>query len=134
MSSERLTKQKQAFRRFFEANRDKELTVAEIAEMLKESGSDMGIATVYRAVNRLESEGILVKCVTGTNAKARYRYASSDNSVRSVHRVFCTVCGKIVDLPYKFTDKLEKNVSDMTGFALTEHQIMFYGLCNDCKG
>ena len=125
MSSERLTRQKQAFRRFFEANRDKELTVAEIAEMLKESGSDMGIATVYRAVNRLEAEGLLVKCVTGSNAKTRYRYASPDNSVRSVHRVFCTVCGKIVDLPYKFTDKLEKSIADMTEFAITEHQLMF---------
>ena len=134
MPNERLTRQKQAFRRFFEANRDKELTVAEIAEMLKESGSDMGIATVYRAVKRLESEGILVRCVSGTNSKTRYRYASPDNSVRSVHRVFCTVCGKIIDLPYKFTDKLEKNVADATGFALTEHQLMFYGLCPDCKG
>ncbi len=133
MSSERLTKQKQAFRRFFEANREKELTVAEIAEMLKESGNNMGIATVYRAVKRLESEGILVKCINGATSKTRYRYASHDNSIRSVHRVFCTVCGKIVDLPYKFTDKLEKNVADLTGFALTEHQIMFYGLCPDCK-
>lgn len=133
MSSERLTRQKQAFRRFFEANRDKELTVAEIAQMLKESGNDMGIATVYRAVNRLEAEGVLVKRVSGANAKARYRYASTDDSVRSVHRVFCTVCGRIVDLPYKFTDRLEMNVADMTGFALTEHQLMFYGLCSDCK-
>ena len=133
MSSERLTRQKQAFRRFFEANRDKELTVAEIAEMLKESGTDMGIATVYRAVNRLEAEGVLVKRISGASSKARYRYANTDDSVRSVHRVFCTVCGRIVDLPYKFTDKLEMNVADMTGFALTEHQLMFYGLCSDCK-
>lgn len=134
MSNERLTRQKQAFKRFFEANRDKELTVAEIAELLKESGSDMGIATVYRAVKRLESEGILVRCVSGTNSKTRYRYASPDNSVRSVHRVFCTICGRIIDLPYKFTDKLEKSVADMTEFALTEHQLMFYGHCPDCKG
>ncbi len=133
MASTRLTKQKQEFRRFLEVNKDKDMTVAEMAELLKASGSDMGIATVYRAVNRLEAEGILIKTVVGATGKATYRYASSDESVRSAHRVFCTCCGKTVDLTYKFTDKLDKNVSDATGFSITDHQIMFYGLCKDCR-
>ena len=133
MASTRLTKQKQEFRRFLEVNRDKEMTVAEMADLLKQSGSDMGIATVYRAVKRLESEGILIKTVAGSGGKAAYRYASPDETVRTIHRVFCTCCGKAVDLTYKFTDKLEKNVSDTTGFSLTDHQIMFYGLCPECK-
>lgn len=133
MASTRLTRQKQEFRRFLEINRDKEMTVAEMAELLKASGSDMGIATVYRAVNRLEGEGILIKTVTGAQGKSAYRYAANDETVRSCHRVFCTCCGKTVDLTYKFTDKLEKNVSDTTGFSLTDHQLMFYGLCSDCR-
>ena len=133
MAAERLTRQKQEFRRFLELNRGRELTVAEMAELLKEAGSDMGIATVYRAVRRLEEEGILVRSVNGSNSKATYRYAGPDSSVRSAHRVFCTSCGRIADLTYKFTDKLEKSVSDTTGYAVTDHQIMFYGLCPDCK-
>ena len=133
MASTRLTKQKQEFRRFLEINREKEMTVAEMAELLKESGSDMGIATVYRAVRRLEEEGLLLKTVNGATGKAAYRYAAPDETVRSSHRVFCTRCGRAVDLTYRFTDKLEKSVSDATGYSLTDHQIMFYGLCPDCK-
>ena len=133
MASTRLTKQKQEFRRFLELNKDKEMTVSEIADLLKEAGSDMGIATVYRAVNRLEAEGVLVKTVAGSTGKAAYRYAAADSTVRSIHRIFCTCCGKTADLPYKFTDKLDKNVSDTTGFSVTDHQIIFYGLCSDCR-
>lgn len=133
MAQTRLTKQKQEFRRFLEVNRDREMTVAEMADLLKACGSDMGIATVYRAVNRLEKEGILIKTVTGAQGKAAYRYAATDETVRSAHRVFCTCCGRTVDLTYKFTDKLEKSVSDTTGFSLTDHQILFYGLCPDCR-
>lgn len=133
MASERLTRQKQEFRRFLELNRDRELTVSEMAELLKDAGSDMGIATVYRAVRRLEEEGILVRSVNGSNSKTTYRYAGPDTTVRSAHRVFCTSCGRIADLTYKFTDKLEKSVSDTTGFSVTDHQLMFYGLCPDCK-
>ena len=133
LASTRLTKQKHEFRRFLEINRDKEMTVADMAELLKGYGSDMGIATVYRAVRRLEEEGILIKTVNGATGKSAYRYAGPDESVRSCHRVFCTRCGKAVDLTYRFTDKLEKSVSDTTGFSLTDHQIMFYGLCPECK-
>lgn len=133
MASERLTKQKQEFRRFLEMNRDRDLTVAEMAELLKELGSNMGIATVYRAVRRLEDEGVLIRSVNGSGTSATYRYAGADNSVRSAHRVFCTSCGRIADLSYKFTDRLEKSVSDITGYSVTDHQIMFYGLCPDCK-
>ncbi|MBE6609730.1 MAG: transcriptional repressor [Ruminococcaceae bacterium] len=133
MPASRLTKQKQEFRRFLELNREKEMTVSEIAELLKEAGSEMGIATVYRAVRRLEEEGVLVRSVNGATSKTTYRYAGPDTSVRSIHRVFCTSCGKITDLSYKFTDRLEKSVSDATGYSLTEHQIMFYGLCENCK-
>jgi len=129
----RITKQKQEFRRFLELNREKEMTVPEIAELLKEAGAEMGIATVYRAVRRLEEEGVLVRSVNGATAKTTYRYAGPDSTVRSAHRVFCTSCGKTVDLSYKFTDRLEKSVSDATGFSLTDHQIMFYGLCSNCK-
>ncbi len=133
MASERLTKQKQEFRRFLEMNRGRELTVTEMTELLKEAGSSMGIATVYRAVRRLEADGILVRSVNGSNASAAYRYVGADTTVRSAHRVFCTVCGRIADLGYRFTDKLEKSVSDTTGYSITDHQIMFYGLCPDCK-
>ncbi len=109
------------------------MTVAEMAELLAASGSDMGIATVYRAVRRLEEEGVLVRSVNGFGAKATYKYVGADTSIRSIHRVFCTACGRITDLPFKFTDKLEKSVSDATGYTVNDHQILFYGICADCK-
>ncbi len=133
MASQRTTKQKQEFKKFLEANRGREMTVTEMAESLAKSGSDMGIATVYRALRRLEDEGVIVRSVKGSGAKASYKYVGAETSVRSIHRVFCTGCGKITDLNFKFTDKLEKNVSDTTGFTVNDHQILFYGLCPDCK-
>ena len=133
MAIKRLTKQKQEFKRFFECNRDKEMTIAEIAEKLKEFGSEMGIATVYRAVNRLEEEGLLIKTSLGSSNKATYRYVDTDESVRNIHRLFCNKCGNILDIKTDFIDKLENSIADNTGYAITDHQIMFYGLCPYCK-
>lgn len=133
MPSQRLTKQKLIFKQFLENNRDREMTVAEMAELLESSGIKLGIATLYRAVNRLEADGVLVRVVNGSLSKTAYKYAGSDNTVRSIHRVFCTSCGKTAELGLKFTEKIDMSVSDTTGFSVSDHQMMFYGLCSDCK-
>lgn len=133
MPSQRLTKQKLIFKQFLENNRDREMTVAEMSELLESSGIKLGIATLYRAVNRLEADGVLVRVVNGSVSKTSYKYTGADNSVRSIHRVFCTSCGKTAELGLKFTEKIDMSVSDTTGFSISDHQMMFYGLCSDCK-
>ncbi len=134
MASQRTTKQKQEFKKFLEKNRGIEMTIAEMADALALSGSDMGIATVYRAVRRFEEEGTLVRSVNGSSSKSSYRYVGADSAVRSIHRVFCTSCGRTAELNFRFTDRIENSVSDATGYTVSDHQILFYGLCPDCKG
>ena len=114
----RSTVQKREFRRFMEANRDREMTVTEIAEALHEAGSEMGIATVYRAVKRLEQEGVLSRRVTGRGEKTVYRYCG-DANVRSVHMLFCQGCGKTVPIPYREADRFERAVSGVSGFSIS---------------
>ena len=133
MPSQRLTKQKLIFKQFLENNREREMTIAEMSELLEKSGIKLGIATVYRAVNRLEAEGTLIRVVNGSASKTSYKYAGAENSVRSVHRVFCTSCGRTAELGFKFTEKIDMNVADTTGFSISDHQMMFYGLCPDCR-
>ena len=132
MQKPRLTSQKLEFRRFLEANRDREMTVAEMAEELKEAGSGIGIATVYRGVKRLEAEGLLARRVTGNGSKTVYRYCG-DESVRCMHALFCQGCGKTVPIPYELANRFELSVSDKTGFAVNDHQLLLYGYCPECR-
>lgn len=108
------------------------MTVAEMAEGLREGGSDIGIATVYRAVKRLEGEGVLMRTVTGRKSKAAYRYLG-DRSVRSSHMLFCMGCGRTLPISYELASRFEGAVADKTGFSITDHQLLLYGRCPDCK-
>ena len=108
------------------------MTVAEITESLNKSGLGIGIATVYRAVKRLEDEGVLIRRVDGSGRKAAYRYCG-DKSVRSMRAIFCQCCGKTIFIPLEIATRFEAMVSDKTGFAVTDHQLLLYGLCPDCK-
>ncbi|MBR2460451.1 MAG: transcriptional repressor [Clostridia bacterium] len=132
MQKQRTTAQKLEIKRFLEANREREMTVAEIAAELSESGSGIGIATVYRAVKRLESDGIIIRHVTGSGNKAVYKYCG-DESVRNMHMIFCRCCGKAVAINFELSHKFETSVSDKTGFSITDHQLLLYGLCPDCR-
>lgn len=132
MQKPRTTAQKLELRRFFEANRDREMTVAEISEELAESGSEIGIATVYRAVKRLESEGVLQRSVDGIKSKAKYRYVG-ETSVRSSHMIFCQCCGKTLSISLELSTRFEGMIADKTGFVITDHQLLLYGRCPDCK-
>ena len=132
MQKQRTTAQKLEIKRFLEANRDREMTVAEIAEGLTQGGSGIGIATVYRAVNRLEEEGVLLRRVDGSKSSSVYRYCG-DQSVRNMHMMFCQICGRTVSIPFELAHRFESAAADKTGFAITDHQLLLYGLCPDCK-
>ena len=132
MAKPRTTLQKMEIRRFLEAHRDRDMTVEEITEGLSESGSGIGIATVYRAVKRMEEDGVIVRRVDGARAKATYRYCG-DSTVRNMRSIFCQVCGKNVALPLELATKFEGTISEKTGFAITDHQILLYGICPDCR-
>ena len=108
MAKPRTTSQKLEIRRFLEAHRDRDMTVEEISEGLAESGSGIGIATVYRAVKRMEAEGVLMRRVDGARAKAAYRYCG-DRAVRNMRAVFCQVCGKNLPLPLEVINTLLLN-------------------------
>ena len=132
MAKPRTTSQKLEIRRFLEAHRDRDLTVDEIAAGLAESGSGIGIATVYRAVKRMEEEGVITRRVDGARAKAAYRY-SGDSAARNTRAIFCLVCGKNLPLPLEMASRFEGTVSEKTGFSVTDHQIILYGICPDCR-
>lgn len=132
MQNSRTTAQKLEFRRFLEANREREMTVEEMADELRQAGSGIGIATVYRAVKRLENEGVLLRIVSGGKSKAVYKYLG-DNSARSMHMLFCQCCGRTVPIPYSLASKFESTIASNTGFSITDHQLLLYGRCPDCK-
>ena len=132
MAKPRTTSQKLEIRRFLEAHRDSDMTVEEITDGLAEAGLGIGIATVYRAVKRMEEEGVIVRRVDGAKSKAAYRY-SGDSTVRNTRAIFCHVCGKNVSLPMEVASRFEGMISEKTGFAITDHQIILYGICPDCR-
>ena len=42
-------------------------------------------------------------------------------------------CKKVYDIPSSVAPDLVKNTTEATGFDITSHDIVFHGICSECK-
>lgn len=119
----RRTLQKQAVLAVFE-NTKRPLTVPEIHEFALKSCEGLGVATVYRAVNRLVEKEWL-KEVNLPGQPTRYERQSLEHH----HHFHCTNCERVLDISApceNLTSYLPPN------FTATHHEVTFYGTCASC--
>jgi len=119
----RNTAQRQAIRQVFN-DTGRPLSPNEIHESAQEHLPGLGIATVYRTVNRLVDEGWLVT-LDVPGEPQRYERAGKGHH----HHFQCTECTRMFDFegcPGNMASLLPK------GFQLQDHEIFLYGRCPDC--
>lgn len=89
---------------------------------------DVDKVTVYRELQVLEKEGVLqgAKFQDGTK---RYCLASHGHH----HHLICTSCSDVQDVEMEDDlTAIEKKIRKEKKFAVTQHTLEFYGLCNKC--
>ncbi len=111
-------------------NSDGHLSVEELYDLVKEKNPDIGITTVYRTVMLLKELGILRKLDVD---ETRWRFEFSGNELHYHHHIVCTKCGKIVEFNEDLLDGLEEEIEKKFGFKITNHMLIFYGLCKECR-
>lgn len=99
----------------------------EVARNLADAGQPIGIATVYRGLAALESEG-LISSIQLTDKK-RYERA---NKAHHDHLI-CTVCGRIEEFSHATIEALQQAAARDKGYAVSGHQLVVFGLCPDCQ-
>ena len=102
-------------------------TSADVYEAVRARHPNISRATVYRNLGVLANRGEVLR-VEVPNGADRYDFLN-----RPHYHAKCRVCGGVfdVDMPYQ-SDILAK-VSDAHGFAIEEHEIIFNGVCSECR-
>lgn len=119
----RSTRQKSAIRSAFERTK-RPLSPAEVLTLAAREASGLGIATVYRNIKTLVTDGWLTP-VDLPGEAPRYEITT-----RTRHNHFyCKSCGKVFDVG--LCDVNTKKVLPR-GFKLAGHQTLLYGSCSEC--
>lgn len=102
-------------------------TAEALLEFLKRDDSNVGMTTLYRNLNQLADAG-LIKKIDGLEPSAHF-----DHNTFEHYHFICEKCKKVYDIPSSVAPDLVKNTAEATGFDITSHDIVFHGICSECK-
>jgi Fur family ferric uptake transcriptional regulator len=125
------TKQGSAILSFLAANPDKHITVGAIAAQLNESGAHIGIATIYRHLNKLEQSGLVCKFVVDSIIGASYRYVG-DAKADGLH-LMCEDCGQMLAVNCTSVNEFENHLLQNHKFRVDHAKTVVYGKCAICS-
>lgn len=99
-------------------------TPEHIFDDLRSDHPELGIATVYRNLKMLHSQGLIKKLNVGEGAD---RY---DADITNHYHFLCECCGNVSDL---YEDDLDIKFKKEKGMKIKGHELYVYGICPECN-
>jgi Fe2+ or Zn2+ uptake regulation protein len=121
----RVTPQRQAIFRLLDGN-DEHPTVEALYEAARVEMPTISLKTVYQTVHELEALGEVDLLHVGTGS-----VRVDPNVEHPHHHMICTECGRVRDVVVDVTD-LRIPARARAGFAVSDVQVHFRGVCGDC--
>jgi Fur family ferric uptake transcriptional regulator len=122
----RNTKQREEVWRALERNPGF-VSAQELHQALRELGSTIGLATVYRTLNALADEGN-VDALT-REGENLYRACSPGHH----HHIICRECGLTREIEASAVESWAKAVAAEHGYADPQHIVDIFGTCGACQ-
>jgi Fe2+ or Zn2+ uptake regulation protein len=98
-----------------------------VYEAVRSEMETISLKTVYQTLNELAELGEIMALDLGTGA---IRF--DPNVEDPHHHLVCRACGKVRDLHVEF-DGLEVPPTAAEGYAVSSAEVVFRGLCEDCR-
>jgi Fur family ferric uptake transcriptional regulator len=109
------------------------VSAAEILQHLKDNGMSVNPTTVYRYLDKLCSDHIIIKYATVKGKKSVYQLSGPGQHCSEHLHLKCVRCGRIIHLDCGFMDELKNHLQGQHNFQLQCEGNMLYGVCNDCS-
>ncbi len=111
-----------------ESSDQSHLSAEDVFRQLMAMGEDIGLATVYRVLTQFESAGLV-----------RRHHFDAGHSVFELERgdhhdhLRCVKCGKVEEFVEERIEKMQEEIATQHGFEITDHSLVIYGVCSDCR-
>jgi Fur family ferric uptake transcriptional regulator len=106
-------------------------TAREIGTLLDSRGDRVGVASIYRALEVLEQEGLVQRFDVGDSA-ARYEPALPTGEHH--HHLVCERCGEVTAFEDEDLERAINRLARRVDFAIDGHDVTLTGKCPACSG
>ena len=101
-------------------------TANEIYDMVRKRLPRIGLGTVYRNLELMAENGMILKLEVGGSQK---RF---DATTDLHYHIRCTGCGRVDDIELRAMAQLDKLASGSSDYQVLGHHIEFSGICESC--
>ncbi len=99
----------------------------DIHARLRDSGSTVGLTTVYRTLQSL-ADASQVDVIRTDDGEAMYRRCTTEHH----HHLVCRRCGRTIEVDSPTVESWADEVAKRHGFGDINHTLEIYGICPDC--
>ncbi len=104
------------------------LTAQELHDQIRDSGRQVGLASIYRVLDLLVEQGLVERIDTGPgSARFEARHASGEHH----HHLICDDCGRVEAFEDEALERAIHEVQERAGARA--HHILLRGACTDCR-
>ncbi len=98
-----------------------------IMQALLDTGTRVGMATIYRTLSALEQEGLIAGVLIGQ----RKHYERVDKPHHD--HLICEACGHIEEFMQQDIERLQQDIAEQHGFHMQSHSLVIFGICHSCQ-
>lgn len=102
-------------------------TAQQVHESLRAAGDNVGLSTVYRALQAMADAGE-IDVLRSDAGEASYRRCSDTHH----HHLVCRQCGATVEVEGPTVEKWTRAVATEHGYTDVSHTLEIFGLCARC--
>jgi len=128
----KMTPQRREVLQIFLDHPGEHLSAEDVHDILRQSKSDIGLATVYRTLDLLSDLDILLKLKLDDRFSS-YEINTTDPSVHHHHHLICAKCDKVIEFEDDLLEELEQKIESQLGFHVLNHEVKFIGYCKECR-
>lgn len=114
----------------FRESTERHLSAEDVYKTLLVTGSDIGLATVYRVLMQFVQAGLLER-QHFEGGKAVFEL----NEGRHHDHLVCVCCGRVEEFVDAGIEQRQREIAAERGFVLQEHALALYGVCSraECR-
>jgi len=118
---------------FFQNHKEKMVSASEIHDFLQEKDDKVNLATIYRNLDKMTEDGVLIKYKDSQEDKAVYQYVGEDEKCHEHLHMQCMKCGKVIHLECNFMKEISEHLLVHHRFTLQCTKSILYGMCGECR-
>lgn len=104
------------------------MSAEDVFQRLKDSGEEVGLATVYRVLTQFEEAELVIR----HNFEGGHSVFEINQGEHHDHLV-CIRCNRVEEFVDDLIEQRQSEIAKDANFEITDHSLTIYGICSRCQ-